>query len=81
MARKRRRKAGNLTDLQRVLWAMILKVEELLDGDPPSERVLRCAHALAQLAGAYKGVYETSEIEKRLEALEAAVSADRNGTR
>ncbi len=53
MPRKRRHKAGNLADLQRVLWQVILEVEALLDARPPScDLILRSAHALAQLAGA-----------------------------
>jgi hypothetical protein len=80
MIRKRRIKAGNLAELQRVLWRTVLEVEALLDTRPPStEVVLRCAHALAQLAGAYKGVVEVADIEARLSALEQAAAADRNG--
>ena len=78
MARKRRRKPGNLDDLRRVLWAVILEVEALLDTRPPShELVLKSAHALAQLAGAYRAATETANLEARIEALEMA--AERNG--
>jgi hypothetical protein len=79
MPRKRRHKAGNLADLQRVLWGLILEVEALLGNDPPADRVLRCAHAMAQLSGAYKGILEVN-IEARLQALESASNAKRNGT-
>jgi hypothetical protein len=80
MIRKRRIKAGNLAELQRVLWRTVLEVEALLDVRPPStDLVLRAAHALAQLAGAYKGVAEMEDIEQRLSALERATAADRNG--
>jgi hypothetical protein len=78
MARKRRLKAGNLTDLQQILWATVLEVERLLDTRPPSnELVLRSAHALAQLAGAYRSVTETVSIEERLTALEEAMQHER----
>jgi hypothetical protein len=77
MARKRRRKPGNLRNLQAVLWMLILEVEELLGDDPPAERVLRCAHAMAQLASAYKGVIEMVDISARLEALERAAERTR----
>jgi hypothetical protein len=71
MSRKRRIKAGNLADLQRVLWRTITEVEALLDARPPStDLVLRAAHALVQLAGAYRGVVEMTDIEPRLKALE-----------
>jgi hypothetical protein len=80
MARKRRHKPGNLDDLRRVLWQMILEVESLLATRPPSsELVLKSAHALAQLAGAYRAVTETADLEARIVALEGA--AERNGHR
>jgi hypothetical protein len=75
MARKRRRKAGNLDDLTRVMWQTILEVEALLDTRPPSnDLVLRSAHALAQLAGSYTRLVETSALEERIAALEGAMS-------
>jgi hypothetical protein len=77
MTRKRYVKAGTLADLQRVLWHMIRRVEALTDDDPPPDRVLRCAHALAQLSGAYRAVTEVVAIEQRIRALEMA--AERNG--
>jgi hypothetical protein len=78
MLRKRRLKAGDLADLQRVLWRTIVEVESLLDTRPPShELVLKSAHALAQLAGAYRAVTETADLEARIEALERA--AEGNG--
>jgi hypothetical protein len=78
MPRKRRRKAGNLDDLTRVLWQVILEVEALLDTRPPSnDLIIKSAHALAQLAGAYRAVIETTDLEARLSALEQSV--ERNG--
>jgi hypothetical protein len=80
MARKRRYKPGNLDDLRRVLWRTILEVETLLDTRPPAnDLVLRSAHALAQLAGAYRAVTETADLEARIVALE--IDAERNGHR
>jgi hypothetical protein len=80
MSRKRRIRAGNLTDLQHVLWRTVIEVEALLDTRPPSnDLVLRASHALAQLANAYKSVTEMASIEERLSALERATAADRNG--
>jgi hypothetical protein len=75
MARKRRSKPGDLAQLRAVLWQTILEVEGLLDTRPPSnDLVLRSAHALAQLAGTYTRLVETADLEKRLAALEAAMS-------
>jgi hypothetical protein len=80
MARKRRTKPGNLDDLRRVLWRTIMEVETLLDARPPSnDLVLKSAHALAQLAGAYRAVTETADLEARIVALE--IDAERNGHR
>jgi hypothetical protein len=78
MVRKRRHKPGNLDDLRRVLWQVILEVEALLDTRPPShELVLKSAHALSQLAASYRAVTETADLEQRIQALEHA--AERNG--
>jgi hypothetical protein len=80
MARKRRTKPGNLDDLRRVLWRTIMEVEALLDTRPPAnDLVLKSAHALAQLAGAYRAVTETADLEARIVALE--IDAERNGHR
>jgi hypothetical protein len=81
MARKRHHKPGDLTQLRRVLWDMILQVEALhLGGEPPPELVLKCAHALSQLAGSYTRLAEAEELIPRIERLEAAVQS-RNGGR
>jgi hypothetical protein len=78
MSRKRRIKAGNLADLQRVLWRTVVEVESLLDTRPPSnDLTLRAAHALAQLAGAYRALSDSIDLEKRIEALEAAAERTR----
>ncbi len=77
MARKRYGN-GTLTDLQRTIWRAIKEVEGLLDARPPSnDLVLKSAHALAQLAGAYRSVTETVSIEERLTALEEAMHHER----
>jgi hypothetical protein len=71
MARKYRPKAGDLTQLRAVLWRTIVEVEGLLDVRPPAtDVVLKSAHALAQLAGAYTKLTETTELEARISALE-----------
>ena len=77
MARKRHSKAGSLEDLKRTLWSMIRRVERLSDDNAPPERVLRCAHALAQLSGSFRTVIETADLEHRIQQLEHA--AGRNG--
>lgn len=79
MARKRYRKPGDLGQLRAVLWRVICEVDDLLEARPPSnELVLKSAHAMAQLAGAYKSVVEVADLEARLERLERAV--ERSGS-
>lgn len=79
MARKRRHKPGDLTQLRRVLWDTILKVEALEDEpDCPADRLLRCAHALSQLSATYTRLIETADLAKRIEAIEARLG-DREG--
>jgi hypothetical protein len=77
MARKRHPKPGTLADLQRVLWAMIRRVERLSDDDAQADRVLRCAHALSQLSSAYKSVIEAADLDARIKQLERVT--ERNG--
>jgi hypothetical protein len=68
-----------LSQLRGVLWRTIREVEALLDVRPCStDVILKSAHALAQLAGAYRGVLEVESIEARLAKLES-VAAERNG--
>jgi hypothetical protein len=71
MARKRYGKPGDLMQLRTVLWQAILDAKALTDSSPSAPGlVLRCAHALAQLAGAYTKLVESSELEQRIKALE-----------
>jgi hypothetical protein len=78
MARKRRRKPGDLLQLRAVLWQTIIEVEALLDTRPLSnDLVLKSAHALAQLAGSYTRLVETADLEQRLAKLEASMAAGR----
>jgi hypothetical protein len=80
MAYKRRRKPGDLSQLRAVLWRLIVEVEDLLDARPPSnELVLKCAHAMAQLAGAYKSVLEVVSLDARLTAVEQRFTESPNG--
>jgi hypothetical protein len=78
MARHRHPKAGSLADLQRCMWAMIRRMEALSTDDPPPERVLRCAHALSQLAASYTKLTESTILEERLSKLEASMAAGRD---
>jgi hypothetical protein len=58
--------------LRAVLSQSILDTKKLTDVPAPTpEMVLKVAHALAQLAGSYTRLCETSDHEARLQALEA----------
>lgn len=72
--RRRRAKAGDLEALRREMWHAVRKVSDILD-DPDADPgdTIRAANALAALGNAYRGVTETSVLEERLAALEAAV--------
>jgi hypothetical protein len=83
MPRRRYAKPGDILQLRTVLWQTILDTKALTDGsDAAPEMVLKVAHALAQLAGPYRQLLETSDLEARLAALETRFSGDfvSNGT-
>lgn len=68
--RLRRRKPGDLGQLRRVLWGCLLELErDILDGD--TNQRIRAAHALGTLSGSYLKATQASDLEARIEALEA----------
>ena len=80
MARKRRGKPGDLAQLRAVVWRTILEVEALLDARPAAnDLVLKSAHALAQLAGAYRGILEVTDLDKRLTVIEERLAGEYHG--
>jgi hypothetical protein len=75
MAKKRRRKPGNLQEVQRVLWTALCEAESvLLEADDPDQR-LRAVHAVSQASGQYAKLLEVGEMHARLEALEKKLEA------
>jgi hypothetical protein len=73
--RLRRRKAGDIGALRRVMWGAILAAEQVaLDPDAETAEKLRAANAIATLAGAYARGHEQAELLPRLEALEARIA-------
>jgi len=71
--RKRRRPAGDIATLKRVLWDLILDVEALRHHEEvSSDLVLRVAHALSQLAGTYLKILEVHDLATKVAELEAA---------
>lgn len=68
----RRRKAGDIGALRRVMWGALIAAEEVMrDPDATPADVLRACNAVATLGGAYARVHEQAELLPRLEALEA----------
>jgi hypothetical protein len=71
----RRRKSGDIHQLRRVLWGVLIEIEgEVLSAETVDAKV-RCANSLAQLSGSYLKCIEVADIAARLERLEAAQGA------
>jgi hypothetical protein len=78
LAGKRRRNKGSLEGLKKSLWLHIKATEaSLLQAltDNDFDRVLRCGHAIAQLAGAYRSVHADADLETRIKLLEDRTKA------
>jgi len=75
--RRRRRKVGDLTGLQRKIWGAICDAEALRTDAPTVELQLKAIHALSQAALVFIKVHEVGELEQRLTALEQALAAGR----
>jgi uncharacterized small protein (DUF1192 family) len=73
LAKKRRRKPGDLAAVTRVLWHAIVTAEDILNEADEADMQLRCVHALSQAAGQYAKLLEVGEYESRIAALEAEV--------
>ena len=70
MARKRKRKPGDLKAVAVTVWEALEVARELLGHEEAGLR-LKAVHAVGQVAGAYARVYEVGELEARLAVLEA----------
>lgn len=77
--RKRRRKAGDLGALKRVMWRGLEAAEAILD-DPDAgvDAVLKAVNALASLGGAYVRAFEISELRSSLEEVERIQGGSRS---
>jgi hypothetical protein len=71
--RTRRAKPGDLNALKRELWHAVLTAADLLDSGSDETR-LRAVHATSQAAAVYRSIYETADLERRFEALEARIA-------
>jgi hypothetical protein len=65
MAKKRRRKPGNLAQLVRILWQAVLEAQAVLEGadEDEADLKLRAVHALGQVSGQYAKLLEIGELE------------------
>src|SRR5262249_39636677 len=76
LAKKRRRKPGNLQEVQRGLWTALCEAEAVLLGaDDPDQR-LRAVHALSQSCATYTKLLEAGEFEARLAQVERQLAQE-----
>jgi hypothetical protein len=81
LLRRRTHRIGNLTELLKVLWQVIVEAEAVLLSSDDPELILKACHALSQASMSYAKLLEQSEVEQRLARVEArlATFAQRNG--
>jgi hypothetical protein len=71
---RRRRAAGDLSQLKVEVWACIRYLADTIENEELSrEYRLRACSSMAANAGVYRQLLETSDLDKRLTALEQAV--------
>jgi ABC-type hemin transport system substrate-binding protein len=71
MPRRRYGKPVSLLQLQAILSQAIIDTKRLTDiAEPTPELVLKVSHALAQLAGPYRQLLETSDLQATQAAME-----------
>jgi hypothetical protein len=71
LAKKARRKPGDLPALLKKLWGAVLHAETVMETAEDAELRLKAIHALSQCSGQYAKLLEIGELEARLAALEA----------
>ncbi len=72
----RRRKPGDIHQLRRVLWGVLIEIESEVLWASSTDTKLRAANSLAQLSGSYLKALELTDISARLDALEAQGERD-----
>jgi hypothetical protein len=69
--RRRRRAAGDLSQLKVELWATIAHLSRTIENDELSQEIrLRACSAMGQVGGVYRQLIQTTELEARVAALE-----------
>jgi hypothetical protein len=79
--KKRPRKVGDIKALQRMFWQALLEAEYILMTAEDTETSLKAIHAIAQAGGGYAKLLEATDMDARLQKVEASVIglASRNG--
>jgi hypothetical protein len=69
--RRRRRAAGDLSQLKVELWACIRHLADTIENEELSQELrLRACSAMGQVGGVYRALIQASELESRISALE-----------
>jgi|AntRauTorckE6833_2_1112554.scaffolds.fasta_scaffold02124_6 hypothetical protein len=76
--KKRIRKTGSLTDLQKKTWQAIIECERIIIDDGKDYSKLQAIHALNSSVKAFISLKEITEFEQRLTALEEKVNQSEN---
>jgi len=69
----RRRKPGDIGQLRRILWGVLLQVEAEVHLSESVDTKLRAANSLAQLSGSYLKCIEIADIAARIERIESTL--------
>jgi hypothetical protein len=69
----RRRKSGDIHQLRRVLWGVLIEIEAEVLNAESTDTKLRAANSLAQLSGSYLKCLELTDIAARIERLESTL--------
>jgi hypothetical protein len=78
LAKALRNMPGDLESTKRRTWGVLcLAYDEVATAEDADQR-RKAMLAYAQLAGVYLKLYEVAELEPRLQALEAAMQADKD---
>ncbi len=72
----RRRKPGDIHQLRRVLWGVLIEIEAEVLSPQSTDTKLRAANSLAQISGSYLKALELTDVVERLDALEARLPGD-----
>ena len=70
LARRRKRKPGDLLAAQRILWTALCEAEAVLLEADEAELTLKACHCISQCVGQFARLVEVAEYEGRLALVE-----------